>query len=144
MYSLGKLISTAIHNEVPGVSVDFKSVNIFSFLHAFNHSTKTTRAEKFQETFDVIGVSVLSGMVSSVLAGVVLLSCALQFFAKFGFFLLFTVVLAWLWGNCFFMCIMNLIGPDSNTFWLFQVPGSILSSTCKALRGNEVKPTTLV
>jgi len=138
-YELGTITSVCI-TILAGFAVDY----VVHLAHAFNHSTKTTRAEKFQETFDVIGVSVLSGMVSSVLAGVVLLSCALQFFAKFGFFLLFTVVLAWLWGNCFFMCIMNLIGPDSNTFWLFQVPGSILSSTCKALRGNEVKPTTLV
>jgi len=126
-YELGTITSICI-TILAGFAVDY----VVHLAHAFNHSTETTRAEKFQETFDVMGVSVLSGMVSSVLAGVVLFTCSLQFFAKFGFFLLFTVILAWLWGNCFFMCIMKLIGPDSNTFWLFQVPSSILPSKCPA------------
>jgi len=46
-----------------------------------------------KEAFDMIGVSVLSGMVTSVLAALALLTCDLQFFAKFGF--LHCVFSAW-------------------------------------------------
>jgi len=130
-YELGTITSICI-TILAGFAVDY----VVHLAHAFNHSNKPTRAEKFQEAFDVIGVSVLSGMVTSVLAAMVLLLCSLQFFAKFGFFLIFTVVLAWIWGNGFFMCTMKLIGPDSNTPWLLQIPYSILPSACKASKSK--------
>merc|ERR1712050_113246 len=93
--------------------------------HAYNHAEAETRLKKFQEAFDVIGVSVLSGMLTSVLAALVLLTCTLQFFAKFGFFLIVTVSWAWLWGNCFFMSLLRLIGPDDSAHWLLQLPHSM-------------------
>lgn len=120
-YELGSTTSICI-TILAGFAVDY----VVHLAHAYNHSLKETRQEKFQEAIDVIGVSVLSGMVTSVLAAMVLLTCNLQFFAKFGFFMIFTVVWAWLWGNCFFMAMLRLIGPDQNTHWALQLPYSIL------------------
>merc|ERR1712007_54496 len=99
-----------------------------------------TRLKKFQEAFDVIGVSVLSGMITSVLAAAVLLTCTLQFFAKFGFFLIFTVIWAWLWGNCFFMCLMRLIGPEKDTHWLLQLPHSVLHNGLPCTKISALAP----
>merc|ERR1711972_34261 len=115
-YEMGTITSICI-TILAGFAVDY----VVHLAHAYNDSKKETRAEKFQEAFDVIGVSVLSGMVTSVLASLALLTCQLQFFAKFGFFLIFTVTWAWLWGNCFFMVCMRLFGPDQNTHWLLQL-----------------------
>lgn len=123
-YEMGTITSICI-TILAGFAVDY----VVHLAHAFNHAEAETRVEKFQQAFDMIGVSVLSGMVTSVLAALALLTCDLQFFAKFGFFLICTVIWAWLWGNCFFMCLMSLWGPDSTTPWWLQVPNSILPQT---------------
>lgn len=131
-YELGTITSICI-TILAGFAVDY----VVHLAHAFNHSTKPSRDEKVQEAFEVIGVSVLSGMTTSVLAAAVLLTCSLQFFAKFGFFLIVTVVAAWIWGNCFFMSIMRMIGPDDATPWLLKLPGSALHSCC---RRSSIEP----
>lgn len=120
-YELGSTTSICI-TILAGFAVDY----VVHLAHAYNHSRAPTREAKFQEAIDVIGVSVLSGMVTSVLAAMVLLTCSLQFFAKFGFFMVFTVVWAWLWGNCFFMAMLRLVGPDDSTHWALQLPYSVL------------------
>eukprot|EP00930_Biecheleria_cincta_P076591 TRINITY_DN6379_c0_g2_i1.p1 TRINITY_DN6379_c0_g2~~TRINITY_DN6379_c0_g2_i1.p1 ORF type:complete len:626 (-),score=101.23 TRINITY_DN6379_c0_g2_i1:210-2087(-) len=130
-YELGSTTSICI-TILAGFAVDY----VVHLAHAYNHSIAETRQEKFQEAIDVIGVSVLSGMVTSVLAAMVLLTCNLQFFAKFGFFMIFTVIWAWLWGNCFFMALLRLIGPDSNTHWALQLPHSILPTKWFGHRDN--------
>lgn len=120
-YELGSTASICI-TILAGFAVDY----VVHLAHAFNHSKSLTRTEKFQDAFDDIGVSVLSGMVTSVLAAAVLLTCVLQFFALFGFFLICTVTWAWVWGNLFFMGLMKLGGPDENTHFLLQLPHSVL------------------
>jgi len=132
-YQLGSTTSICI-TILAGFSVDY----VVHLAHAYNDSDAETRAEKFQEAFDVIGVSVLSGMVTSFLASAVLLMCQLQFFATFGFFMIFTVTWAWLWGNCFFMCLMRLIGPDKNTPWFLQLPYSVLPAVPKCCSSSAV------
>merc|ERR1712014_221093 len=124
-YELGTITSICI-TILAGFAVDY----VVHLAHAYNHSAKPTRDEKVQEAFEVIGVSVLSGMVTSVLAAGVLLTCSLQFFAKFGFFLIVTVVAAWIWGNCFFMSVMRILGPDDATPWLLKLPQSAVQLYC--------------
>lgn len=71
-------------------------------------------------------MSVFSGMLTSLLASLALLVCVLQFFSKFGFFLVFTVCWAWIWGNFFFMSLMFVLGPDDSMPWWLRMPGSLL------------------
>lgn len=71
-------------------------------------------------------------MVTSVLAAAVLVTCSLQFFAKFGFFLIVTVIAAWVWSNFFFMSLMRIFGPDDATHWLLKLPGSLCHRRCGA------------
>jgi len=131
-YELGTITSICI-TILAGFAVDY----VVHLAHAYNHSTKPTRDEKVQEAFEVIGVSVLSGMVTSVLAAGVLVTCSLQFFAKFGFFLIVTVMAAWVWSNFFFMSLMRIFGPDDATHWLLKMPGSLCPRRCGA--ETEVK-----
>merc|ERR1712066_801564 len=136
-YELGTITSICI-TILAGFAVDY----VVHLAHAYNHSSAENRAAKFQEAFDVIGVSVLSGMVTSVLAAMVLLTCSLQFFAKFGFFLIFTVIWAWLWGNCFFMCLMRLVGPEKKTHWFLQLPHSVIHNglPCRKISATDPEP----
>merc|ERR1711937_960522 len=95
--------------------------------HAYEISSRSNRREKAHEALEVMGISVFSGMLTSLLASLALLMCTLQFFAKFGFFLIFTVFWAWLWGNFFFMSLMFLLGPDESMPWWLRIPGSIFT-----------------
>eukprot|EP00747_Dinoflagellata_sp_TGD_P029568 gnl/TRDRNA2_/TRDRNA2_133990_c0_seq1.p1 gnl/TRDRNA2_/TRDRNA2_133990_c0~~gnl/TRDRNA2_/TRDRNA2_133990_c0_seq1.p1 ORF type:complete len:572 (+),score=101.91 gnl/TRDRNA2_/TRDRNA2_133990_c0_seq1:33-1748(+) len=126
-YELGTITSICI-TILAGFAVDY----VVHLAHAYEESSKPTRQEKTQEAMDVIGVSVLSGMVTSVLAAIALLLCSLQFFAKFGFFLIFTVVWSWIWGNAFFMSLMYLVGPDESVPWYLQMPKSVCKLRKKA------------
>jgi len=134
-YELGSTTSICI-TILAGFAVDY----VVHLAHAYNHSGKAARADKFQEAFDDIGVSVLSGMVTSVVAAIVLLTCSLQFFATFGFFLLFTVLWAWVWGNLFFMSLMRLIGPDQSTPWPLRLPHSVMPAWPSCFKSTASEP----
>ena len=54
-----------------------------------------------------MGVSVLSGALTSLGASLLLFFCTLQFFSSFGTFFFGTIFLAWLWANFFFIPILG-------------------------------------
>merc|ERR1712188_198802 len=85
------------------------------------------RSDKVQSALDEIGVSVLGGMLTSASAAVALMVCQLQFFYKFGVFLILTVSISWIWANIGFMASMALFGPDESTPSWLQVPASIIA-----------------
>merc|ERR1712080_361146 len=120
-YELGTITSISI-TILAGFSVDY----VVHLAHAYQTSARPTRQEKAQEALEVIGVSVFSGMLTSLLASLALLVCTLQFFAKFGFFLIFTVCWAWVWGNFFFMSVMFWCGPDESMPWWIRIPDSLI------------------
>ena len=60
----------------------------------------------------MMGVSVLSGCITSMGASIMLFFCTLQFFSKFGGFLFATVILSWLWANFFFLPVLGVVGPN--------------------------------
>merc|ERR1711988_322072 len=131
-YELCTITSIAI-TILAGFSVDY----VVHLAHAYETSERATRREKAQEALEVIGVSVFSGMLTSFLASLALLVCVLQFFAKFGFFLIFTVCWAWVWGNLFFMSLMFLLGPDNNMPWWLRIPGSLLTRHTSSREAQE-------
>lgn len=118
-WELGTIESICL-TILAGFSVDY----VVHLAHSYVHAKQSTRAEKTRATLDEIGVSVLGGMLTSVSAGAALMMCQLQFFAKFGTFLLLTVALSWLWANLGFMAAMALFGPDTSTPQWLQNPAA--------------------
>merc|ERR1712017_34289 len=94
-----------------GFSVDY----VVHLAHAFVHAEQKERSDKVKSALDEIGVSVLAGMLTSASAAVALMFCQLQFFHKFGVFLILTVLLSWLWANLGFLAAMAIFGPDETT-----------------------------
>merc|ERR1712054_38010 len=82
---------------------------------------------RVRAALDEIGVSVFAGMVTSASAAVALMICQLQFFYKFGVFLMLTVSISWIWANIGFMASMALFGPDDSTPSWLQVPASMIA-----------------
>ena len=74
---------------VAGFSVDY----VVHLAHAYMHSPAQSRTDRVQHALGEMGITVLSGMATTVLASVPLFLCILVFFAKFGSFMCMTVVL---------------------------------------------------
>jgi len=88
-----------------GFSVDY----IVHYAHSYADAVSTDGSmSKTLEAYKSIGTAIFSGMITSVLASIPLQLCLLQFFAKFGTFLLLTITLAWFWANFFFMPMLSI------------------------------------
>jgi len=134
-WELGTIESICL-TILAGFSVDY----VVHLAHAFVHAEKKERLDKVRSALDEIGVSVLGGMLTSASAAVALMMCQLQFFHKFGVFLMLTVSISWIWANVGFMASMSLFGPDDGTPSWLQVPASILTRIQLPRRKEEVHP----
>lgn len=109
-WELGTIESICL-TIVAGFSVDY----VVHLAHAYTHSTSALRAERVRDALGEMGISVLSGMATSVLASVPLFLCIIMTFNKFGSFLCMTVVFSWVWANFGFMGLCAQFGPQSVT-----------------------------
>jgi predicted RND superfamily exporter protein len=133
-WELGTIESICL-TILAGFSVDY----VVHLAHAYVHAEKKERADKVRSALDEIGVSVLGGMLTSASAAVALMLCQLQFFHKFGVFLMLTVSMSWIWANVAFMASMALFGPDSSTPSWLQVPASIVARIKQSKAEQESK-----
>merc|ERR1712038_2192666 len=62
--------------------------------------------ERVVQTFSVMGISVLNGMITSIAASIPLFFCQLQFFHKFGIFICLTIAFSWIFANFWFMSVV--------------------------------------
>merc|ERR1712025_1300023 len=133
-WELGTIESICL-TILAGFSVDY----VVHLAHAYVHAEKKERVDKVRSALDEIGVSVLGGMLTSASAAVALMLCQLQFFHKFGVFLILTVSMSWIWANVAFMASMALFGPDSSTPSWLQVPASIVARIRQSKAEQESK-----
>jgi len=137
-WELGTIESICL-TILSGFSVDY----VVHLAHAFTHADNKDRSDKVQSALDVIGISVFFGMLTSASAAFALMACQIQFFHKFGVFLLMTVSISWLWANLSFMASMAVFGPDDTTPSWLQFPSSIIRSlaqkTAYAQKGTKAE-----
>ena len=92
-----------------GFCVDY----IVHLAHSYMESPdRSTREARVRYSVGHMGVSVLSGALTSLGASLLLFFCTLQFFSTFGTFFFGTIFLAWLWANFFFLPALGTIGPE--------------------------------
>lgn len=84
-----------------GFSVDY----VVHLAHAYVVAHGNTES-RIKEAFGEVGISVFSGMLTSVVASIPLFLCTLTFFEKFGTFLCLTIAFSWLFANFGFMSLM--------------------------------------
>jgi len=96
-----------------GFSVDY----VIHLAHAYVHAEGNTD-ERIIAAYSDMGISVFSGMLTSVVASIPLFFCTLTFFAKFGTFLCTTIVFSWIFANFGFMCLLAQFKiPITNKWW---------------------------
>lgn len=92
---------------VPGLSVDFTA----HLAESYNQAKYDNREARVVHALEHSGASIVSGSVSTCLAGLCLVMCKITFFVRFGTLLLCTVAFAVLFSLFFFPSVMALIGP---------------------------------
>merc|ERR1712118_612756 len=130
-WELGTIESICL-TILAGFSVDY----VVHLAHAYVNSEKTDRSDRVRSALDEIGVSVFAGVVTSASAAVALMICQLQFFYKFGVFLMLTVLISWIWANVAFMAAMSLCGPERNVpSW--GAVGAFIVARIQSLRSGK-------
>merc|ERR1712023_439003 len=79
--------------------------------HSYMESPDKSREMRVRYSVGHMGISVLSGALTSLGAALLLFFCTLQFFSSFGTFFFGTIFLAWLWANFFFIPALGTVGP---------------------------------
>ena len=96
-WTLGSIESILI-SIIAGFAVDY----VVHLAHAYERADGDS-ATRITTAFSEMGISVLSGMVTSVGASIPLFLCQLQFFKKFGTFICLTIAFSWVFANFFFV-----------------------------------------
>ena len=90
-----------------GFAVDY----VVHLAHAYNEALSEDRMGKMQESLTAMGVSVLSGAISTLMASFMLFVCSFNFFSTYGGFIFFVIFWSLVWATCFFPAIMMTVGP---------------------------------
>ena len=94
-----------------GLAVDY----VVHLAHAYNESGLDDREDKMQHALASMGVSVVSGAITTLMASSMLFACSFNFFTTFGSFIFFVIFWAIAWALCFFPAVMMSIGPNSDS-----------------------------
>jgi predicted RND superfamily exporter protein len=93
---------------VVGLAVDFT----VHYAHSYCDCPDETREARVHYAFSRLGVSVISGGITTTCATILLVFAALIYFKKYGAMLAVTVATSWLYSNFFFMPMLALFGPE--------------------------------
>jgi predicted RND superfamily exporter protein len=111
-FTLGVFESILI-SILAGFSVDY----VIHLSHAYVHAKGDTD-ERVVAAFGDMGISVFSGMLTSVIASIPLFFCTLTFFAKFGTFLCLTISFSWIYANFGFMSLVAQFKISMSKKWI--------------------------
>lgn len=111
-WELGSIEAILI-SILAGFSVDY----VIHLAHAYVHASGSPD-ERIIQAYGDMGISVFSGMLTSVVASIPLFFCTLVFFSKFGTFLCLTIVLSWIFANFFFMSLLAQFKISMDKKWL--------------------------
>lgn len=96
---------------VVGLSVDY----VVHLAEAYRSSPASRRADRARDMLESIGLSVISGAVTTMGAAVFMLFAKIQFFFQFGIFIISTVGISLLFSLLGFTTLLSLCGPQGNT-----------------------------
>jgi len=112
-----------------GFAVDY----VVHLAHAYNEAATSDRSDKMHQSLTTMGVSVLSGAISTLMASMMLFVCSFNFFSTYGGFIFFVIFWSFVWAMCFFPAIMITFGPDGNSITLACSPCQPFSTGGDAL-----------
>jgi len=95
---------------IVGLSVDY----VVHLAEGYSRSHYKSNTNRTRDMLRQVGVSVLSGAATTMLASIFLTPSKVLFFAQFGLFILATIAFSFFYSLFFFATIVALIGPQNN------------------------------
>merc|ERR1711865_309355 len=107
-------------------------------MHSYRHAAAPTRVAKATIALTEMGVSVVSGAMTTFLAAAPMFSSVFFFFFQFGSFIAMITVLSLFWAIVYLMTLAAAFGPETKgSGWLYgDVP--VLRNKWKHLSCNRV------
>lgn len=91
-----------------GFAVDY----VVHLASHYVHSTYKHRYDRTKESLREMGISILSGSLTTILATAVLFICTIIMFYKFAIFVISTIIFAIFYSLFFFSAVCELAGPN--------------------------------
>ena len=116
---------------VVGLSVDY----VVHLAEGYRRSLHTDRLGRTRDMLQEVGVSVLSGAITTMGAAAFLLFAEIVFFVQFGLFIFFTITFSIVYALVLFTTFMALAGPQNSTGSIQPLFHKIKSMCCNRKRG---------
>lgn len=97
------------------IAIGFSFDYVAHLANAYVESHASSKLERTRDALTDLGISVLAGAVSTLLAGSMLFNAQIVFFLKFGVFIFATISLSLIWGLVFFPSLLLIFGPVNET-----------------------------
>ena len=94
-----------------GLSVDY----VVHLAEGYSRSPRRDRKGRVQDMLREVGISVLSGAITTLGASIFLLAAKILFFVQFGLFMFCTIGFSILFALGFFVTVVAIIGPEGDT-----------------------------
>lgn len=107
------------------IAVGFSFDYVAHIANAYTESKSNSSIERTRDALTDLGISVVAGAISTLLAGSMLFFAVIIFFVKFGMFVVSTVLLSLIWGLVFFPSLLHTFGPVGTTGELYPLLASI-------------------
>ena len=101
------------------------------------HSKHKNRGSRMNLALRELGVSILSGSITTILATMTLFIAVLLLFTKFAILVLMTIVFSVFYSLAFFSALCHIIGPENDTGdikWAYRKTKWLLSLLIKYIR----------
>ncbi|CAG5129013.1 unnamed protein product [Candidula unifasciata] len=95
---------------VAGLSVDY----VVHLSESYNHAPHTLRERKTRDMLEQMGVSVLSGAITTAGAASFMIHAQIYFFFQFGLFIMLTILLSLFYSLLWFTPLLTVIGPEED------------------------------
>ena len=106
-----------------GLAVDY----VVHLAEGYSRSEHLDRNGRLRDALEEVGISVLSGAVTTLGASMFLLIAEILFFKQFGLFMFSTIGLSILYALGFFITILGILGPQNDTGCLKKLFGKCCS-----------------
>jgi len=126
-----------------GLSVDY-TVHL---LHSYNHSCGQTREEKVRQSLQSMGITVISGAITTLFAALPLFWCYLRFFQQYGVFVFFTILISIFCAVFLLSPVLLVVGPlgdDGDLDFLYALSNMLNGRTAPAsTKVTELESVTI-
>ena len=121
---------------VVGLSVDY----VVHLAEGYSRSYKVDRKGRTYDMLEEVGVSVLSGAITTLGAAMLLLFAEIVFFVQFGLFMFFTITFSIVYALVLFTTFMGLAGPENQSGSLKPFYSWVRNRLC---RNNKKQSTEM-